>query len=136
MVLWTGIFLRWTDHYLDVWIVTPERIIDIDQNGLFNREVSSIRFERVQDITTEVNGLIATFLGYGDLHVQSAGERREIMMRGAQQPSENKHFLLTQLNKVMETPEQVRIARDHTETGDTTRGTAGSDRNQYRRDAT
>lgn len=69
------IFIFWVDYYLDVWIITSERIIDIEQKGLFNREISEFMLDKVQDITVEVPNMLATFLRYGNIVVQTAGER-------------------------------------------------------------
>ena len=75
------VFVVWTDHYLDSLILTTRRVIDIEQRGLFSREVSSFRLDRVQDITTEVHGLIPTFLNFGNVHIQTAGETRQFIAK-------------------------------------------------------
>jgi uncharacterized membrane protein YdbT with pleckstrin-like domain len=61
-------------YYLDVWIITTERIIDIEQHGLFHRAVSEIAVERVQNVTVETPGFLATMLGFGNVKIQTAGE--------------------------------------------------------------
>lgn len=68
-------FFSWMDYYLDMWIVTEKRIIDVDQRGLFSREVSEIPMASVQDVTVEVHGIIQTMLGFGAIKIQTAGER-------------------------------------------------------------
>lgn len=112
LVLWVFAFVQWTDHYLDEWIITPERVIDIDQQGLFHREITSMRFDRVQDVTVEMPGMLATFLKYGEVRVQSAGDVREILMRHVRRPVEVKRLLVHQLKEVSDTPQEVTIAGD------------------------
>ena len=68
-------FVLWADYYLDVWIVTNVRIIDVEQKGMFEREVSEFMLSRVQDITVEIPSFVATILHYGNLRVQTAGEK-------------------------------------------------------------
>lgn len=68
------IFVFWIAYYLDIWIITSERIIDIDQRGLFNREISEFMLEKVQDVTIEIPNIMATFLKYGNLIIQTASE--------------------------------------------------------------
>ena len=68
------IFVFWINYYLDIWIITSERIIDIDQKGLFNREISEFMLERVQDVIIEVPNIMATFLKYGNLIIRTASE--------------------------------------------------------------
>lgn len=63
----------WLDYYLDVWIITSERIIDIEQKTLFHREISEISLDRVQNVTVEVPGFTATVLKFGNMKIQTAG---------------------------------------------------------------
>src|SRR3990167_9429386 len=74
MIVVLVIFVFWIDYYLDIWIITSERIVDIDQKGLFNREVSEFMLEKVQDVTIEIPNIMATFLKYGNLVIQTASE--------------------------------------------------------------
>lgn len=75
MVLLVFLFLVWMDYYLDMWIITNERIIDVEQRGLFNRQIAEIPLQHVQDVTIEVRGIIETFLKFGTIRIQTAGER-------------------------------------------------------------
>lgn len=67
-------FFRWTDYYLDVWVITNKRIFDIEQRGMFNRSISVFLLSRIQDVTVETEGLIATLFKFGTVHVHTAGE--------------------------------------------------------------
>ena len=84
--LWLYGFLVWIDYYFDVWIVTNERIVNIEQKGLFTRRISELRFNRVQDVTGSVNGLIPTMLNFGDVFVQTAGEEQRFVFRQVPDP--------------------------------------------------
>lgn len=75
MVLLLFLFLTWMDFYLDMWIITNERIIDVQQNGLFDRETSEIPMAHIQDVTIDVNGIVETMLKFGTIRIQTAGER-------------------------------------------------------------
>lgn len=86
LIVWLQFMVAFTDYFLDVWIVTSDRVIDIEQRGLFNREFSEFRLERVQDVTVEVAGIIPTLLHYGDVHIQTAGEEREFIFRQVPYP--------------------------------------------------
>lgn len=80
-VLFTLLFLfhAWVDYYLDLLIITNERIINIRQEGLFHRSVSELRLYRIQDVTSEIKGFIATIFKYGKVEIQTAsGEGRFI----------------------------------------------------------
>lgn len=77
MFLWVGVFNLWTNYYLDVLTVTNRRVILVNQKGFFWRSVTSFRLERLQDISIEVNGFLATLLDYGDVLAETAGHAEE-----------------------------------------------------------
>lgn len=72
---WLFFFFAFIDYYLDVWIITSERIIDIEQRGFFSRVISEQKLFRIQDVTSEVHGFWPTVLRYGDVHIQTAGSK-------------------------------------------------------------
>lgn len=74
MIVTLGLFVVWVEYYLDVWIITTDRIIDINQRSLFYREISEFALENIQDIMIDVPGFIATFLKYGNITIQTSGE--------------------------------------------------------------
>lgn len=79
-----------TDYFLDMWIVTNERIINIEQKGLFSRTVSEMRLNQVQDISSHTHGFLETFLTYGDVTIQTAGEKLQFHFKNIDNPDEVK----------------------------------------------
>lgn len=67
------LLVRWIEYYLDVWVITSERIIDIEQKTLFHREISEMPLDRIQNVTVEIPGFLATVLGFGNVKIQTAG---------------------------------------------------------------
>ncbi len=93
--IWIALFRVWTDYYLDVWTVTTKRVVAIDQIGFFRRKTSSFRLERLQDITVEIHGLLATFLNFGSIRAQTAGaDSIEFIAKGLPSPREFKALIL------------------------------------------
>lgn len=86
LLLWSLFAVDWTNYYLDVWQITDERLIDVEQKGIFFRDEATTRLELIQDVTIETSGLLATLFGFGDIRVQTAGESREFIMRQVAQP--------------------------------------------------
>jgi len=60
----------------------------MDQKSLFSRDVATSMLEHVEDITTEIHGLIPTLLGFGDIHLQTAAESREFTIKGIPSPAD------------------------------------------------
>lgn len=100
LLLWVILFINWTNYYLDVWYITDKRIIDIEQKGIFHREISNLRFNKIQDITVEVKGVVATFFKFGNLRVQTAAENsRDFMMKNAARPEEARKLIFEMHNR-------------------------------------
>lgn len=86
MFFWVMLFIIWVDYYLDVWIVTDQRIVNIEQKALFRREISELEHSKIQDVTTEVHGIIATLLKFGFVYVQTAGQRSRFVFKQVPKP--------------------------------------------------
>lgn len=106
IILWISFFNIWTNYYLDVWTLTNKRLIAVDQHGLFRRTTASFRLERMQDVTISVNGILATFLKFGMLEIQTAGEERNFKVRGLPDPEQLKLAILDAAGKVSEPQNQ------------------------------
>jgi hypothetical protein len=94
LLLWMRFFGAWSDHWLDAWIVTNRRIIDIEQHGFFHREVSSFSLNRIQDITYTVSGIIPTWLHFGDVRIQTASISDDFIMRQIPFPEDVKEGIV------------------------------------------
>ncbi len=86
LMLWLLMFIAWTNYFLDAWVVTNRRVIDIDQRNLFYRDIITVMLEKIQDATVEVRGLFATVCGFGTLILHTAGDNPDIVIRFASHP--------------------------------------------------
>lgn len=79
LVAWCWGFLIWLDWYLDIWVLTNERVISIEQRRLFNRQVLSCNLDKVQSVTTTAAGALPTFFHYGNVEIKTADETSKII---------------------------------------------------------
>ncbi len=86
LAIWIYSFSEFIDYYLDIWIVTNERIINIEQLGLFARTASELNLTAVQDVTSDVRGIIQTIFDFGTVHVQTAAETTRFVFKQVEQP--------------------------------------------------
>jgi hypothetical protein len=94
LTIWTLAWGAFTRYFLNVWILTSQRIVTIKQRRYFAREVSSLLLTRVQDVTTDVDGVLPSVLGIGDIKVQSAGAEVEFTMRGIPRPEQMRNLII------------------------------------------
>jgi len=88
LFMWLLLYRAFIDYYLDVWIVTNKRIINIEQMDLFHRRLSEQKLFRVQDVTAVQKGMFATLLDYGHVSVQSAAEQARFEFEQVPRPNE------------------------------------------------
>ncbi|MBP9869602.1 PH domain-containing protein [Patescibacteria group bacterium] len=88
------LFQLFLDYWLDVFILTDKRILDIEQKGLFNRTVSELRLYRTQDVTTEVKGFWHTMIDFGDIFIQTAGEKQRFVFQNIPHPNQVAKLIL------------------------------------------
>ncbi len=91
---WLFLFQNYLDYYLDVWIVTNRRILNIEQHGLFGRTVSELRLHRVQDVTSEIKGFAATMMDFGNVYIQTAGEQERFVFEKIPHPTRVSKIIL------------------------------------------
>lgn len=85
---WLILYQQFLDYYLDLWIVTTKRILSIEQTGLFSRKVSELRLYRIQDVTATVSGVIRTLFDFGDVEIQTAGEKVHFVFEEVPHPNQ------------------------------------------------
>jgi len=74
------------DYYLDVYIITDERIVDIKQIGFFRRVIAELHLREVQDVSARVKGFFPTLFHFGDVFIQTAGERENFIFQSVPHP--------------------------------------------------
>ena len=99
LLMWTGAFNTFTRYFLDIWIITSMRIVDIHQFGFFRRQVTSFLLSRVQDVTTDVEGFLPTLFGFGTLRVETAGDASQhFSMTGIRNPETIRDLILREID--------------------------------------
>ena len=96
LLMWIYGFVIWFDYYLDVWIITTERVVNVEQKGLFSRKVSELKYSHIQDVSTDVKGFFPTILNFGDINVQTAAEQSHFIFRSVGNPYAIKAEIMAQ----------------------------------------
>ncbi len=82
--LLTRSFLSW---FFNVYIVTDERIIDVDFHSVIYYNVSSAKIENIEDVTTKTIGPLAAVFNFGSILIQTAGEKNQFEFEHVPQPA-------------------------------------------------
>jgi uncharacterized membrane protein YdbT with pleckstrin-like domain len=90
---WEAMFLIVVNYYLNCWVVTNERIISNELRGLFNLKESVITFDKIQDVTVDIKGFLATVFGFGDVTIETAGELGDFIFHQIPDPDKTKDII-------------------------------------------
>ena len=72
----------------DLWTITDQRIIDSFRSSPFSLKMTTADLIDIVDTAMERSGILATFLNYGDIRCETAGERQDISLPAVPHPSE------------------------------------------------
>ncbi len=75
-------------YYLDMIIITNDRFVEVSQRNLFSRSVSEFNLYKIQDVTSEIVGVIPTLFNYGNITVETAGEGENLTFHAIGSPHE------------------------------------------------
>lgn len=104
-------FHDFVDYHLDIWVVTDQRVVSVEQQGLFNRVVSELNIQRIQDVSSQMKGKVQTFLDYGYVHIQTAGEQQRFIFEQVSHPAEVAKVILQVHDRAVH-QEEVRRMRE------------------------
>ncbi|KKU83599.1 hypothetical protein A2973_02590 [Candidatus Gottesmanbacteria bacterium RIFCSPLOWO2_01_FULL_49_10] len=76
-------FLRW---FFNIYIVTNERVVDIDFVQLLYKQFSEARLSKLQDISYSTGGILATLFNYGTVNIETAGESPNLEFESVPSP--------------------------------------------------
>ncbi len=65
---WIYAYMLW---YFSVYVVTSERIRQINQKGLFKKTVTDVNLNKIQSVSYKVPGLFGGIFGYGTILIQT-----------------------------------------------------------------
>lgn len=95
-------FLVW---FFNIYIITDERIIDVDFYNLLFKKISEAQIENIEDITASNSGLLQSIIDYGGVRIQTAAEIPQLEFENVPHPDRVSKFLSEMI--VQEQQEQL-----------------------------
>ncbi|MBP6981318.1 PH domain-containing protein [Candidatus Gracilibacteria bacterium] len=89
IIFLTFILILWINDELDLFIITDTRVIGIEQISVLSRTVTEFSLDRVQEVNAHTAGIIQTLFGYGDVHIHTASDTSNIIVKYAPDPIES-----------------------------------------------
>lgn len=83
--------VRW---YMNAFIVTNMRVVDVDQRGFFERVVSEAPIDKIQDLSYSVRGVLGTLFNFGSVSLQTSGSTATVDLSYTRDPKELYHLIV------------------------------------------
>lgn len=83
-------FLGW---FYNVYIITDERVIDVDFNSLIHKNISAAKIDNIEDITATSTGAFNAIFDIGTIKIQTAAEVTEFEFANVPHPAKVTTFL-------------------------------------------
>ncbi len=80
-------YTNFVEFHLDLWIVTNDRLLDIEQKTLFHRTIAEVDLYQIQDASSEIKGIFPTIFNYGNIVLQTAGPLPKFLFRSVANPN-------------------------------------------------
>lgn len=89
-MLWTIslviLYIQWINYELDMFLITNNRIIWVEQVGFLNRTVSETSLAQIQEVNSITKWFFANIFNYWDIAIQTAWNKTSLMMTMAPDP--------------------------------------------------
>ncbi|HSR89381.1 MAG TPA: PH domain-containing protein [Candidatus Udaeobacter sp.] len=87
-------YTNFVTFHLDVWIVTNDRLLDMEQKSLFDRVISELDLYQIQDATSEISGFFPSIFNYGNISLQTAGAIDRFTFKNVANPNKLRELIL------------------------------------------
>ncbi len=94
------ILYLYLDHENDNYVVTNKRVVHEERVLIFREARAEAPLRAVQDIQESQVGLLAQIWDFGDLIIETAGERGHVVFREIPDPEGTRDAILKQINRV------------------------------------
>lgn len=92
-LLFFGLAAGWIFRTLYSWsqnvlVLTNQRVIDINQRGVFDRRVAEAPYEKIQDVRYTIRGFWSTILSFGSVKLHTASHDTDLELTNIRRPLE------------------------------------------------
>jgi uncharacterized membrane protein YdbT with pleckstrin-like domain len=116
IVFLTFIFFNWIHDELDFLIITDTRIVSIKQMSALSRSLNECSLEKVQEVNAQTRGILETIFGFWEIHIRTASETSNIVIKYAVDPIENARRINNIINEYHNSKSQNQTPKSEKET--------------------
>jgi len=89
-----GMLYHFVDWYFDAWIITDIGIIDVERNGLFDKQSKRVEYEMIDGIEYKITGVWSTIFNFGNLSIDTMGTNMSLLLKDAANPKKLEKIIM------------------------------------------
>jgi len=86
LIVMALILQAFVDFYLDMFVITEDRIIFVRQNGFFNQQIDESHIAEISEVGVDIKGFINSVVGCGDVIVHMGNDEAILTIDDIQHP--------------------------------------------------
>lgn len=87
------LYVNWLNYELDIFVITNNRIVCVEQKSFLNRTVGECTLDKLQEIGIETKGLFANLLDFWTVTISTAGSTTNFDMRFVPTPMKHSRHI-------------------------------------------
>ncbi len=112
LTLWTILAIQWTNYYLDMFVVTDQRIFYTTQINFTERTTTQWNVHDVSHASVHFGGLFESFFNYGSIQIEGREENSAAKITGIPDPEYVAAVILKQDDRYGQLKETARKQRE------------------------
>jgi hypothetical protein len=97
------LYVNWLNYELDVFILTNNRIVCVEQKTFLNRAVWETTLDKVQEVSIETKGLLANLFDFGTLRIMTSGSSPSFDMTYSPNPMTSSRYINNLVDRYRDT---------------------------------
>jgi len=86
----------------NVCIITSDRVVDVHQDGLFKRVISEVPMDRIEEVTSVVQGIFGNMFKYGSVTIRTTDERVGIVIDYVRRPTNIQQMIQQMMDRYIQ----------------------------------
>lgn len=103
LLFYAGVFLyaliQFMHWYYNIGLLTQKRIVDVDFSDLLFHDISITKLELIEDVNYRKSGFFGSLFNYGDVFIQTAGNKPNFEFLRVPNPSFVVHMIIELIGK-------------------------------------
>lgn len=93
LIVFAYLFINFISWFYNIGLITTKRVVDVDFSDLVYHNVAATKLNLIQDVDYTQVGVLPSLFNYGDVFVQTAGDKPNFDFLAVPNPSKAAHII-------------------------------------------